>query len=165
MDSATSPACGKPRGAGGHSKCSAQYSKQVKKTTMKLALDTIVLYVQNVDRLRKFYTDVLGLEIIEDDKAVWVLLRAGNACVGLHKIGEQYLSEISEGYKFDNNTKIVFKIEQDIYDIRQLLIDKNVLMREVKNYDNYDYLLCDGEDPEGNVFQLKQRKPVQTPFS
>jgi hypothetical protein len=31
-------------------------------------------------------------------------------------------------------------------------------MKEIKTFDNYDYWLCDGEDLEGNVFQLKQRK-------
>ena len=31
-------------------------------------------------------------------------------------------------------------------------------MREIKTFENYDYWLCDGEDLEGNVFQLKQRK-------
>lgn len=125
---------------------------------MKLNLDTVVLYVQNIDRLREFYRDVLGLEIVEDDKSVWVLLKAGSGYVGLHKIGDQYLNKIEEGYQFDNNTKIVFTIDDDINMVRQQLSDIGVSMREIKNYDNYDYLLCDGQDPEGNVFQLKKRK-------
>jgi hypothetical protein len=87
-----------------------------------------------------------------------VLLRAGNGYIGLHKIGDQYLSKIKSGYKFDNNAKIVFEIQEDINKARQLLIDKNVSMREIKTFDNYDYWLCDGEDPEGNIFQLKQKK-------
>ena len=31
-----------------------------------------------------------------------------------------------------------------------------VSMLELKRYDGFAYLLCDGEDPEGNVFQLSQ---------
>jgi hypothetical protein len=31
-------------------------------------------------------------------------------------------------------------------------------VKEITTFDNYDYWLCDGEDPEGNVFQLRQRK-------
>ena len=42
--------------------------------------------------------------------------------------------------------------------MRQQLIKDNVLIKEVISFDNYDYWLCDGEDPEGNVFQLKQKK-------
>jgi catechol-2,3-dioxygenase len=118
----------------------------------------IIFYVQNIERLKSFYTGILGLEIVEDDQSVWVLLRAGNGYIGLHKIGDQYLSKIKSGYKFDNNAKIVFEIQEDINKARQLLIDKNVSMREIKTFDNYDYWLCDGEDPEGNIFQLKQKK-------
>jgi catechol-2,3-dioxygenase len=125
---------------------------------MKLNLDMIIFYVQNIERLKSFYTGILGLEIVEDDQSVWVLLRAGNGYIGLHKIGDQYLSKIKSGYKFDNNAKIVFEIQEDINKARQLLIDKNVSMREIKTFDNYDYWLCDGEDPEGNIFQLKQKK-------
>ncbi len=68
------------------------------------------------------------------------------------QIGDQYLSKMKAEHKFDNNAKIVFEIEDDINKTRQLLLDKNVPIREIKTFDNYDYWLCDGEDPEGNVF-------------
>ena len=42
--------------------------------------------------------------------------------------------------------------------LREQLLNQHVPMREIKTFDNYDYCLCDGEDPEGNVFQLKQKK-------
>lgn len=125
---------------------------------MKLNLDSIILYVQNVERLKIFYTSVLGLELIEDDPPLWVLLRAGNSYISLHKIGDPYINQLKDGDKFHNNTKIVFKIEEDINELRQRLIASNVPMRELKTFDNYGYWLCDGEDPEGNVFQLKQAK-------
>ncbi|CAA9201102.1 VOC family protein [Flavobacterium collinsii] len=125
---------------------------------MKLNLDTIVLYVQDVNNLKSFYTTIFGFEILEEYEAEWVLLNAGNAKIGLHKIGDHYLAQIKSGYKFDNNTKIVFEINEDIHALRQVLLDQNVLMREVSTFDTYEYWLCDGEDPEGNVFQLKQKK-------
>jgi hypothetical protein len=59
---------------------------------------------------------------------------------------------------FESNTKLVFEIEENIYVMRELLLQKNVKMREVKQFDGSDYLLCDGEYPEGNVFQLQQKK-------
>ncbi|KAF2337192.1 VOC family protein [Flavobacterium daemonense] len=125
---------------------------------MKLNLDTIILYVQDVNGLKSFYSSVFGFEIVEEYKNEWVLLNAGNSKIGLHKIGGQYLTKIKLDHKFDNNTKIVFEINNDIHEVRQLFLDQNVLMREVKTFDIYDYWLCDGEDPEGNVFQLKQKK-------
>ncbi len=125
---------------------------------MKLNLDTIILFVQNVDKLKSFYTDVLQLTVVEEFKSEWVLLQAGNAKIGLHKIGDQYTDNSAGEFKFDNNTKIVFEIEEDIHHVREELLNKHVLMREIKTFDNYDFILCDGEDPEGNIFQLKQKK-------
>lgn len=125
---------------------------------MKLNLDTIILYVQDVNRLKSFYTTTFGFEILEEYETEWVLLNAGNGKIGLHKIGGQYLAQIKSGHKFDNNTKVVFEINEDIHATRQLLLEQKVLMREVKTFDHYDYWLCDGEDPEGNMFQLKQKK-------
>jgi catechol-2,3-dioxygenase len=125
---------------------------------MKLNLDTIILFVQNVDKLKSFYVDILKLDIVEESKSEWLLLKAGNCKIGLHKIGTQYLDTSKGEFKFDNNTKIVFEIDEDIYKVRGQLLKENISLREIKNFDNYGYLLCDGEDPEGNVFQLKQKK-------
>jgi catechol-2,3-dioxygenase len=123
---------------------------------MQLNLDSIILFVQNVEKLKSFYAGILNLVIVEEIKSEWLLLKAGHCNIGLHKIGEQYNTK--EEYKFDNNTKIVFEVDKDINKVREHLLSKNVPMKEVKTFDNYDYWLCDGEDPEGNVFQLKQRK-------
>lgn len=125
---------------------------------MKLNLDTIILYVQNVDKLKTFYINILNLEVAEEYQSVWVLLKAGNCKIGLHKIGDRYLDKIKDGYKFDNNAKLVFEIDEDINKMREQLIKQDVFMKEIKTFDDYYYWLCDGEDPEGNVFQLKQKK-------
>lgn len=125
---------------------------------MKLRLETIIIFVQNVDKLKTFYADILKLEVIEESKDQWLLLRAGSCNIGLHKIGEEYLDVNQKDFKFDNNTKIVFELDEDIHQVRQQLIKYNVLIKEVRTFENYDYWICDGEDPEGNVFQLKQKK-------
>lgn len=124
---------------------------------MKLKFDTIILFVRSVEKLKFFYVDILQLKVIEETDG-WLLLKAGAANIGLHKIGGAYLDKISDDYKFDNNTKIVFEVEDDIYKVREQLLAKKVTLKEIKTFDNYDFLVCDGEDPEGNVFQLKQKK-------
>jgi hypothetical protein len=73
-------------------------------------------------------------------------------------MGEQLVHSNKDMSSFESNTKLVFEIEENIYVMRELLLQKNVKMREVKQFDGSDYLLCDGEDPEGNVFQLQQKK-------
>jgi catechol-2,3-dioxygenase len=125
---------------------------------MKLNLDTIILYVQNVEKLKSFYIDIFNLGVVEEDPSIWVLLKAGNGKIGLHKIGDQYSDKSKGTFKFESNTKIVFEIAEDITKAREQLISKNVFMKEIKTFHNYGYWLCDGEDPEGNVFQLKQKK-------
>ena len=125
---------------------------------MKLKLTSIIIFVQSIEVLKDFYVGILALEIVEESNG-WLLLKAGECQIGLHKIGEQYLEENQEAFKFDNNTKIVFEVDEDLYVLREQLIAQQVTLGEVKTFDNYDYFLCDGEDPEGNVFQLKQQKP------
>lgn len=129
---------------------------------VKVNLDTIILYVQNVDILKSFYTNIFSFTIVEEFQSVWALLESGSCKIGLHEIGDKYLDKSKPAFKFDNNTKIVFEIDQDINEVRAYLLGQQVQMREIKTFDSYDYWLCDGEDPEGNMFQLKQAKFNQT---
>lgn len=124
---------------------------------MNIKLDSIILYVQNISLLKNFYVENFNLNVIEED-SIWVLMSAGAVNVGLHKIGDQYLEKIEAGHQFDNNTKLVFEIDTDIESARNELLAKKVEMRALKTFENYDFWLCDGTDPEGNVFQLKCRK-------
>lgn len=123
---------------------------------MNIQLDSIILYVQNIALLKNFYVDNFNLKVIEED-SIWVLMNAGAANIGLHKIGDQYLEKMETGYQFDNNTKLVFEVDTDIESARNELLSKNVEMRAIKTFENYDFWLCDGMDPEGNVFQLKSK--------
>lgn len=124
---------------------------------MNAKIDTIILYVKNIQLLKKFYTENFNLKVVEEDE-IWILLNAGNSNIGFHKIGENYMQKIEPDHKFDNNTKIVFEIDENLETIRKEFIEKKISMREIKSFDNYEFWLCDGIDPEGNVFQLKKRK-------
>ncbi|NTD99801.1 VOC family protein [Agrobacterium tumefaciens] len=126
------------------------------KTTFNL--DTIIFYVQNVEKLTAFYATIFGFEVVEKFEPTWALLSAGACKIGLHQIGEGYLDKSKGAFKVESNAKIVFEIDQDIHALKTYLVDQGVEMREVKTFEAYDYWLCDGVDPEGNVFQLKQQK-------
>lgn len=124
---------------------------------MNAKLDTIMFYVQDIKALRDFYVKNFNLTIIEEDD-IWVLLNAGNLNIAFHKIGQKYLEGINPNHKFDNNVKIIFNIDSNIETARDELVQRNIQMREIKTFENYDFWLCDGIDPEGNVFQLKSKK-------
>jgi hypothetical protein len=67
------------------------------------------------------------------------------------------MEKINTNHIFDNNTKLVFEIDVDIESARAELLSKNVGMRDIKTFENYDFWLSDSTDP-GNVFQLKCKK-------
>lgn len=122
---------------------------------MDLKLDSIIIFVENIDQLKLFYVDILKLEIVQEFKSEWLLLKAGNCNIGLHKFGNQHLETSKKHLEFHSNTKIVFETNDDIHQLRERLLSQGVVLREVKTFD--DYWLCDGEDPEGNIFQIKQK--------
>lgn len=124
---------------------------------MNVSLSTLILYVQDVKNLKEFYTENFGLQIIEEDLN-WVLLNAGGVSIGLHTMGLEYRGKANAVESSQNNAKMVFEIDVDIQIARNNLISKNIRMREVKTFEEYDFWLCDGLDPEGNVFQLKSAK-------
>jgi len=123
-----------------------------------MMLDCIIIFGQNIDRLKRFYIDILKLSLVEEIISEWVLLDAGNCRIGLHKVGKAFRQEKAPDFKVSNNTKLIFMVDEDIVELRNSLLHQNVTIREIKTFDNYDFWICDGEDPEGNVFQLKQRK-------
>ena len=57
-----------------------------------------------------------------------------------------------------NLHQIVVNVHQDLSDFRLELIAKEVKMGEIKSFEGIDFIFCDGEDIEGNVFQLYQKK-------
>lgn len=125
---------------------------------MKLNLSMIILFVRDIEKLKQFYVNLLQLEVLEEIPSEWVLLQAGHCTIGLHQVGQQYLQHNDETSGAESNTKIVFETDENLHSLREELVARNISMREVKTFDNYGYWLCDGEDPEGNVFQLKQKK-------
>lgn len=124
---------------------------------MNIQLDTIIFYVKDIQLIRNFYVENFNLKVTEEDH-IWILMNAGAVNIGLHKIGDQYLDKIAAGYQFDNNTKLVFEVDTDIETARNELLSNGIRMREIKTFENYNFWLCDGVDPEGNIFQLKCKK-------
>jgi len=127
---------------------------------MNLKFNSLIIFVRDVDQLKSFYTGIFNLQVIEEIKSEWLLLNAGSCNIALHKIGQQYLENAGEFPGQGSNTKMVFDVEEDIYQLRDRLLSIGVALQEIKTFDNFDYFICDGEDPEGNIFQLRQPKQL-----
>jgi len=124
---------------------------------MDAAPTRIILYVQDVDRLARFYRDAFGLQVVEEIKGEWVVLRAGACELALHRVGKPYRVADASSWKAESNAKLVLSVDRGLTKLRAELVAKGIPMREIKSYPGLTGPLCDGEDPEGNVFQLAQR--------
>ncbi|MBV8850230.1 MAG: hypothetical protein JOZ16_11675 [Methylobacteriaceae bacterium] len=123
---------------------------------MSISLVRIILYVQNVERLTVFYRDMLGLSLNQEIKGEWAAFQVGACELALHRVGRQYRIADTDAWKEETNAKLVLAVTRDIAELRAELIAKGVAMREIKSFPGFPGPLCDGEDPEGNVFQLQQ---------
>lgn len=122
---------------------------------MKADVSRIILFVDDIDKMSAFYGGVLGLEKLPGADDGWVCFAAGGCEICLHILPEQYRSDNSEFPKReDTHVKFVFRSD-DVERDRKYLLDNGLRMNEIVRYGEID--LCDGADPEGNIFQISTR--------
>ena len=134
---------------------SKHYFEQV--TAMNISLNRLILFGKDVEGLKNFYMLHFNFKLIEETAGEWVVLNAGAVEIAFHKIGSGFLKESDEPFSVDSNTKLVFNIDGDLPGFRAGLLRQGLTLGEIKSFPGFSYLLCDGEDPEGNVFQLSQK--------
>jgi predicted enzyme related to lactoylglutathione lyase len=121
-----------------------------------LALNRIIVFGNDINGLKHFYQSNFKLSLVEEIEGEWVVFNAGLIEIAFHRIGVAYRGE--DSFSGENNIKLVFGIDEDIDNVRNRLLNKGVRMKEIKSFDELGSLFCDGEDIEGNVFQLHQKK-------
>ncbi len=121
---------------------------------MHLSFGRVILFVQHVNALRNFYIDNFQFKVLEEIPGEWVVLNTGICELALHKATP---SDTAAGSAAESNVKLVFQTAEDLTGLRELLIRNNVSVMEIKSFKGFPYILFDGKDPEGNVFQIMQR--------
>jgi len=121
-----------------------------------MMLDCIIIFGQNIDRLKRFYIDILKLSLVEEIISEWVLLDAGNCRIGLHKVGKAFRQEKAPDFKVSNNTKLIFMVDEDIVELRNSLLHQKVTIREIKTFDNYDFWIW--RRPGRKCFSIETKK-------
>jgi catechol-2,3-dioxygenase len=111
---------------------------------MKLKMARVILFTAQLDKMSKFYGEVLGLALLSSEKG-WREFSAGGASIALHS------GPPSPGRK---GPKIVFHSE-DVAALREQLVAKGAKFGKVRDGDIF--CLCDGKDPDGNPIQLSNR--------
>jgi predicted enzyme related to lactoylglutathione lyase len=123
---------------------------------MPIAMTRVILYVRSVELLKSFYQMHFGFPVVDEIAGEWVVLQAGAVEIALHLVGKKYREDWAPGSDATSNAKMVFTVQCGLPDLREKLVTAGVQMKNLKRYPGFPQLLCDGQDPEGNVFQLSQ---------
>ena len=107
---------------------------------MKLA--RVILFTGQIDKMARFYGEVLGLKQVTHEKGWWREFAAGGARIALHS------GPSSPGRK---GPKIVFRA-RDVAAVREALLARGAKFGKVRQGESF--CLCDGKDPDGNPIQL-----------
>jgi len=114
------------------------------------SLFRVILYVQDMDKMVKFYRDVMGLTVknpaTDDDytNAFWVEFETGGCVLVLHGGGEKRLGQ--------DTPKLNFLVD-DIEATRDHLIKQGVAMDEIFS-PVPGSKVSNGHDPEGFPFSI-----------
>jgi catechol 2,3-dioxygenase-like lactoylglutathione lyase family enzyme len=129
-----------------------------------MIMTRVILYVRDVELLKRFYEAYFDVPVVEEIPGEWAVLKAGEVELALHLVGPQYRRDapdagdtsLEEADGAASNAKLVFTVQSGLPELRERLLAAGVKMRDLKRYAGFAMLMCDGVDPEGNVFQLSQ---------
>jgi predicted enzyme related to lactoylglutathione lyase len=121
-------------------------------------LGTAILFAKDLQRMTEFYQEALGLPAIAGASAAgWVEFDAGGIRFALHAIPPRIARQIEITHppraREESPLKLIFEVD-DLYAVRRRLVQFGATLFEPKNSG-----VCDGLDPEGNVFSLVPVNP------
>jgi len=124
---------------------------------MATPLNRVIIFVGDVQKCARFYTDVFGFTVLSSDHAPaeWMELDTGGCRLAFHKArGPDGPIDSPTGSSM-NPHKIVFFAE-DVEAARAAVVARGAAMGDV--HKSGSLMLCDGRDPEGHVFQISNRR-------
>ena len=118
-----------------------------------------VLYAKDLDRLVEFYSSVAGIQPQAMEKGFAILGSRPSQFVILRiprRIADTIDIETPPELREDTALKLVFGVE-DIAHARERAAALDGAMNAVEREWEFEGAeVCDGHDPEGNIFQLRQ---------
>jgi predicted enzyme related to lactoylglutathione lyase len=118
-----------------------------------IRLGTAIVFAKDIARLAEFYADGLGLPVIDAPMAPgWIEFDAGGVRLALHALSPREARKIEittpPRAREESPLKLVFEVD-DLMAARRRLVQFGATMFEPRPSG-----VCDGIDPEGNVFSL-----------
>lgn len=120
-------------------------------------MTSIVLWVEDLDRARVFYEKLLALTPYEISDTFVALGSSANEIL-LHLIPENYREGITAtpSRREEVAIKPIFEVSS-IANSREAVAETNGEVYAINREQTFQAAVyCDGFDPEGNVFQLRQ---------
>jgi catechol 2,3-dioxygenase-like lactoylglutathione lyase family enzyme len=120
-----------------------------------IRLGAAVVFAKDMPRLAEFYHEALGLPVIAAPMAPgWIEFDAGGVRLALHAIPPRIARQIEittpPRAREETPIKLMFEVD-DLEEVRRRLVRYGATMFEPRSTG-----VCDGLDPEGNVFSLVQ---------
>ena len=120
---------------------------------MLTPLTRIIIFVADVEQCARFYVEAFGFTVVPSEfgAAEWMELETGGCRLAFHKArGPDGSIDVATGGPM-NPHKIVFHAG-DVEAARSALLARGVVIGEIRKFG--DLICCDGQDPEGHVFQI-----------
>jgi len=126
----------------------------------QLGLARIIVFAKDMQEMASFYGNVIGMRQVEtaDSSDVFISFDAGAAQLSLHAIPERYAAgiEIADPPVPREGTPLKFAFyAKNVAEVRAELVERGANLGPVREFGALH--LCDGVDPEGNIFQLSNR--------
>jgi len=112
---------------------------------MDLSIKRVIIFTTRMAVLSQFYRDVIGLRQ-KLNEAGWEEFDAGSCDIALHN-GTSAVGR--------RPPKLVF-YSSDVAGTREALLKRGAKLGKIKSKNGLD--LCEGADPDGNPFQISNRK-------
>ena len=121
-----------------------------------MQLRSAMLYVRDLERMRRFYGNMLGVKPTNQDGTdVWATFDTGGVRLALHAIPAEIAKAIEIVFPPTPREKDPIKLVFEVYDVeseraRLESLGIQMLQRPWQK----SGAACDAVDPEGNVFQI-----------
>lgn len=113
----------------------------------------LVIYATQLEKLSAFYTEVFDLAVIESEAFFYILSNGITEIVLLETEFSKQL-EITE-HRSETAIKPAFFIDTPLKEIKRRVLKHGGHMFPAKTWEFGGRTVCDGCDPDGNVFQCR----------
>jgi catechol 2,3-dioxygenase-like lactoylglutathione lyase family enzyme len=118
-----------------------------------------VVYVVDLDRMTRFYAEVLGLEVVEHEPGDVATLESGAVTLSLVRIPDEVAAEIVIADPPARREDVALKLSFPVASIARAREAAAAAGGIVDDPDHeWEFrgnIVCDGHDPEGNVVSLR----------